>query len=91
MTESDLVTISRVEYEDLLQCRLKLASMLGWSEPKRRSTSKVYRDVELSRFVDDCIGRRLTYAATHVECIKKFGADRVPSVGSITRYAQDRG
>jgi hypothetical protein len=54
----------------------------------QREKSRVYRDVQLSRCVDDGLARRLTYADIRSECLERFGGDRTPSRSSIARYAR---
>ena len=91
MTEIEVVTIPRAEYDNLLQCRLKLATILLGQQPlARRPTSRIFRDVEIAAFVDGCLARRITYAAIRAECAAKFGPDRAPSETMIGRYARNR-
>lgn len=90
-SDTALVTISRAEYENLLQCRLKLASLLhAEPSPRRRQTSRIYRDAELAAFVDASLDERLTYDEIRNRCVKKFGSDRSPSTGAISRHSIQR-
>lgn len=54
----------------------------------KREKSRIYRDLELSRCVDDGLARRLTYADIRSELLKRFGDDRTPSRSAIGRYAR---